>query len=211
MRYITAERDWGTLQIDTSAGIILLREDWQYEWTTLGHGVKEWTYPQKQHFHNRLDREIWGRWSARIPLYVKGSAPFAANFALKPLKLDFDIHWVLHRGQWRVKVFKVFPNTSPNIARAFVIFGQRTITLYSTIFRPYDAGNAANHIGHNFVAGPHEFGHTMNNPDEYLPESPYLQDTNSLMNVGREVRKRHMELILEVLNTMIPGAVFYVD
>jgi hypothetical protein len=60
---------------------------------------------------------------------------------------------------------------------------------------------------------PHEYGHAMTkrlhhsfqtrNPDEYLSGSPHLSDTNSLMNIGRELRARHIDATIEALNELM--------
>ena len=60
MGHVTAQRDWGTLDIDTSKGSILVREDWKYTWKVMGAGLTPWTRHEEQHFHWRLDREVWG-------------------------------------------------------------------------------------------------------------------------------------------------------
>jgi hypothetical protein len=210
MGHVTSKPAWGTIDIDTSAGNILVREDWQYTWKLLGAGIAAWTYQERKRFHQKLDREIWGRWSSHFPIKVKGASPFAQRFASSQLTLNYDIRWVLHNGQWQVTVFKVAPNTDPNVARAFVVPTAQTVTLYSTIFRSYTAGNAANAARKGFLAGPHEFGHTMENPDEYLAASAYLQDADSIMNIGKQVRERHLHVVIAQLNTMIPGTTFHV-
>ena len=56
----------------------------------------------------------------------------------------------------------------------------------------------------------HEFGHTIKSPDEYIATSPFLADTASIMNIGQQIRKRHLELIITQLNTMLPNCQFSV-
>jgi hypothetical protein len=73
---------------------------------------------------------------------------------------------------------------------------------------PSAAGNAAGGSRANFLSGPHEFGHSIQSPDEYNAGSPNLSDTSSIMNVGRQVRPRHLQQILTTLNTMMPNVVF---
>ena len=149
-----------------------------------------------------------GRWSHHYKLGVKGTSPFALRFAGRNIILDYDIRWVLNKAQWNVDMYKVPPGTSVNIARSYVQPTLHYIRLYSIIFTPYIAGNPSGAARPNFMAGPHEFGPTMVNPDEYLPTSPYLTDTDSLMNIGHELRTRHAHLVVETL--MIPGTTFYV-
>jgi hypothetical protein len=210
MGLITAERDWGTINLDTKSGIILVREDWKYTWQVLGAGLTPWTPHEELAFHKRLNRQIWGRWSSHFHVHVRGSSAFATQFARKTLELDFGVRWVVRNEQWTVEVIKVPPGTSVMVARSGVERVRHHIRLYSIIFKPYSAANDAGVSRRGFFSGPHEFGHTMGDPDEYRRASPHLRDTDSLMNVGHKLRARHAHLVIEVLNTMIPGTTFYV-
>ena len=44
--------------------------------------------------------------------------------------------------------------------------------------------------------------------DEYKPTNPYVRDRSSLMNVGNQLRSRHLDFIVAQLNTMIPDTTF---
>ncbi|MGE3180311.1 MAG: hypothetical protein AB7N71_01675, partial [Phycisphaerae bacterium] len=57
---------------------------------------------------------------------------------------------------------------------------------------------------------PHEFGHALgtSNGDEYTPDSPNRPDTDSIINIGKQIRERHVKDVLDVLNTMIPDCTF---
>ena len=85
----------------------------------------------------------------------------------------------------------------------------------------------------------HEFGHTIGlvkfsrpllsfNPnypwgtlhaDEYETNSskenkfrrPFINDRRSIMNIGNELRERHMDYILQELNTLLLGTEFYIS
>lgn len=46
------------------------------------------------------------------------------------------------------------------------------------------------------------------NGDEYNKSSPFYADPHSLMNIGRQMRPRHVELIATTLNEMVPGCQF---
>ena len=67
-----------------------------------------------------------------------------------------------------------------------------------------------------FLAVPHEFGHAVGNSgalgrgDEYNAGSVHLADTTSIMNIGRELRRRHFRTILDEMNRMIPNTTFAV-
>jgi hypothetical protein len=59
-----------------------------------------------------------------------------------------------------------------------------------------------------FSVHGHEFGHTLGREDEYDPDKPAFDDTESIMNVGRHLRSRHLKLICQTLGAMIPGCMF---
>lgn len=64
----------------------------------------------------------------------------------------------------------------------------------------------------------HEFGHTVGNApiighsDEYNADPKinggFKSDYSSLMNVGNQLRNRHLDYILKELNTMLPDTTF---
>lgn len=66
----------------------------------------------------------------------------------------------------------------------------------------------------NFYVAPHEFGHALGygysrgDGEEYKPENRYYDDLKSVMNIGRQVRPRHVRLIAETLAKMVPGVQF---
>lgn len=195
---------------DRRNGTIPVQEDWPYAWKVDTPQVQSWTYQEKRSFHNRLNREIWGTWSRHFSITVTGGSAFAIAFADKVLKTDFDIRWVLHGGNWRVDVVKPAPGWQPGVRRTWVDFPALKVMLYTSMFASYVARNDAGILRQGFLAGPHEFGHTINNPDEYGQLSPNLGDTDSLMNIGHQLRTRHAHLIIETLNTMIPETEFHV-
>ncbi len=170
-------------------------------------GHSRWA--QKRAFHRQLDREIWGKWSWHFRLYTRGDVPFAHRFANRALVVNFDIRWMLHGGQWEVGVVRVAPGTPMNNnTRSNVSFATRHIQLFSVLFQAYTAQNSAGISRPGFRAGPHEFGHTLDYPDDYTPTSPFLSDADSLMNIGQQLRQRHIALVRNTLNTMIYGVTF---
>ncbi len=139
MWHVTSKQDWGTLDIDTETGVILVREDWHYTWHA-DPGVKPFTMAQKRTFHNRLDREVWGKWSWYFHVHARGNAPFALRFADRTLVINFDIRWQIHGGEWEVEVIRVRPGiTMNNRMRSNVTFSTRHIQLFSLLFTPYTA------------------------------------------------------------------------
>lgn len=55
----------------------------------------------------------------------------------------------------------------------------------------------------------------LNRGDEYLNrrrrvQSPHVRDTNSIMNIGRDLRVRQFRTLIEEMNQMIPDTRFFV-
>ncbi|PAY16295.1 hypothetical protein CKO51_27485 [Rhodopirellula sp. SM50] len=59
------------------------------------------------------------------------------------------------------------------------------------------------------VTIPHEFLHAIGyHHDESHAASPHLSDTNSIMNVGKQIRERHLRHVLADLEDLVPDARF---
>ena len=207
MGHVVSRQQWGTVDIDTDSGVILVREDWRYTWHQ-APGVRPFTLAQKRAFHARLDRQIWGKWSWYFRLHARGEAPFAQKFEGRTLVVNFDVRWVLHGGNWSVEVIRLPATAIPGVNRSNVTFAKREIQLFSNMFVTYEAGNDAGASRPGFRVPQHEFGHTLDSDDEYSTGSAYLQDTNSVMNIGQQLRNRHLTLVQATLNGMIPGVQF---
>ena len=100
--------------------------------------------------------------------------------------------------------------TPTGLHRSFVLEGTHQIELNTADLAPRAADNAAGASTNRFVTPPHEFAHTITNPDECNVGSPYLIDTQSLVNIGNLVRGRHLHLVVDALNAMHVGEVFSV-
>lgn len=122
--------------------------------------------------------------------------------------VNFDARWVLTGGHWTVTVWKMPLGVGPTLHRSFVRASTNEIELNTADLAPRGAGNAAGASNTRFVTPPHEYAHTMNNPDEYGAGSPHLSDSTSLVNIGSQVRGRHMHLLADALNAMAPHLVF---
>jgi len=208
MGHVVSRQPWGTIDIDTVAGRIFFQQKWQYTWVLFNPTVHAWTHREQQHFHNTLDRQIWRTWSNRVRLNVTGTSSFAHRFSAVGVPINFDIRWVRSAGEWNVTVRKMPASANPTTFISNVNFGTRQIQLDTADLSSYNAANAAGASTGTFFAGPHEFGHTIHLPDEYGAASPNLADTNSIMNVGRQIRTRHLQLIVNTLNTMIHNTTF---
>ncbi len=101
----------------------------------------------------------------------------------------------------------------------FVEWNARRISLHTSKLKPYTACNAATPqvCTSGFRSVPHEFGHAVGNSsvlgrgDEYASSSSHLADTDSLLNIGRQLRVRHFRTLLEEMNKMIPNTTFAVS
>jgi oligoendopeptidase F len=83
----------------------------------------------------------------------------------------------------------------------------RSIELNTADLAPRGAMNEAGQATANFRTAPHEFGHAIlsgsatAHPDEYVNKSHNVADTSSIMNIGRELRKRHLAAVVTELNS----------
>jgi len=144
----------------------------------------------------------------RIRFQVSGKSKFARLFAKTGVPVNFDVRWVLHPSHWTVNAVKVANDSKVADYRSRVWFASRTMILFSLAVRPYTAGNAAGVAVPGFETFPHEFGHSINAPDEYSKGSPNLKDAGSIMNIGHSIRGRHPALIVRTLNDMISDTTF---
>ncbi|PSJ40464.1 hypothetical protein [Allosphingosinicella deserti] len=209
MTHLVSNQPWGVIDFDTQTGQVVVREDWFYHWALWPGTRAQWTYAEKRATHNRIDRSIWAVWSHRVPISVRPKAgnrppPFGAQ-----ARVSFDVRWALRRGHWNVTVWKMPPGTDPTgLHRSFVNEARHVIELNTADLAPRGAGNDAGASTNNFVTPPHEYGHTMSNPDEYNLGSPFLRDSASLINIGRQVRGRHLHLVVDALGRLAPQWTF---
>jgi hypothetical protein len=208
MSHLVRRETWGAVDLDVELGRVFVQQTWHYHWLLEG-GAAPWTMHEKHTFHHELDRQIWGEWSNRLRLSVTGVVAVARRFAATGVPINFDIRRVQAGGNWQVNAHKLPPRTAmSNAYRPNVTFGTRLINLYTPAVPPYRAANSAGTRRSGFRSTPHEFGHTIDNRDEYGTGDPEIGDADSIMNVGRQVRARHLTLILAVLNRMVAGCRF---
>ncbi|WP_437646549.1 hypothetical protein [Sorangium sp. So ce362] len=212
MSHIVRRPAWGVASLNTDTGHVLVQEEWRYNWTVVPP-ASAWTLQQRRRFHNTADRQIWRAWSGRLRFRVAGANPVVRRFPHELPPVDFDIRWVLSGGQLTVNVRKLPSGSSPTTFMSEVDFAARVIHLDSADLASYRPINAAGQRG-SVYALPHEFGHTMGdpagigNPDEYTAGSAHLADTDSIMNIGRQVRARHLTALQAELNAMLPDCTF---
>ena len=127
------------------------------------------------------------------------------------MPLVFDVGDALEIWKhWAVSVVKMPPETPPGPGpMPSGVFPEiKTIRLKSTDLLTYYYCNPA--LKCNTVSTiPHEYIHTIGaNSDEYTANSPFLGDSQSIMNNGNKLRDRHLELIFLYLKEMVPDARF---
>lgn len=105
-------------------------------------------------------------------------------------------------------MLKMPPNATPTTHISFVDLQRFNIELDTADFLEYSGVNDAGINQSGVRAIPHEFGHTLLNLDEYKAASPFLNDSDSLMNIGSHIRSRHLQLIVHTLNQLMPNLVF---
>jgi hypothetical protein len=205
MAHLVKKLDWGDIDLDTKEGRIFFQQKWKYNWTKVG-AASDWTLAEKRKFHNTLDKQIWSVWSMKIKIRVTGG-DLARRFRTG-IPINFDVKWVVAGGHWTVNARKLVPGGS---YRSNVVYGTRTINLDSEDLVPHKVLNDAGVELEGFRTVPHEFGHALDtdeNPDEYKAGSAKLADTGSIMNIGKELRGRHISGILAELDKLAPGTTF---
>jgi hypothetical protein len=204
MSHVTAHPGWADVDVNVETANIFCQQRWRYTWLVVAP-ASTWTLRERRRFHQTLDRQIWGRWSVGVRLNVRGNHAFARRHSTA--RVSFDVRWSLSNQHWDVSVRKLPAGSDPTTFISNVHFGRRQIELDSADVRSYRPQNAAG-ARREFEALPHEFGHTMDNPDEYVAGSGELADTDSIMNIGRRIRARHLQLLITVLEGALPGCTF---
>lgn len=205
MAHVTKEETWAKLDIDTDKASILVQERWKYNFIA-GPGMTAWTPAEETKFHAAVVSQVSKTWNYKVRLTVSGTAAFARKF--KHAYINFDIRRVTTAQHWSVNVRKMPKGSSPTSFISNVDRPSLEVNLDTADFSSYTPSNAAGK-SHKFFAVPHEFGHTFPGvDDEYVAGATNLADTNSIMNIGNEIRSRHLKPILDSLNTMIPDCEF---
>lgn len=212
MKNLIREEAWATLDLNLESGNVLVRQEWRYAWAAKP-GLSRWTAAEKAKFHGAVDRLVWSVWSRKARFLVqeqKGARPSDAaqrvlqRYGDKGLSLTFDIQKVETDPHWEVLVTKAL-DVAPR-PRAEVQFHTRQIFLFSFDVLPHEATfKLGSPTVKNFYVAPHEFGHTLGNNDEYRDADGEFGDKESVMNLGRKLRERHLEFVRESVQTMLPG------
>jgi hypothetical protein len=214
MGHIVRETNWATIDIVEHESRVFFQQRWKYTWQ-VRTPLLDWTLAEKRAFHRQVDLQIWASWSNKVTLSVTGTSDFARRFAGTPLPINLDVRWVLKDEHWNVTAWKVPDSEKPHNS---VNWSGRTILLHTSKLKAYEACNNATpkvcSVG--FKSVPHEFGHAVGNTstlgrgDEYASTSPHLADSDSIVNIGKELRARHFTTMLEEMNKMLPNTTFAV-
>jgi len=218
MSHIVRETNWGVIDIVVHESRVFFQQRWKYAWQVkaVSPALPAWTLTEKRTFHRQVDQQIWASWSNKVTLRVLGTSDFAKKFGSKKMPMNLDVRWVLKDEHWNVTAWK---NPAADMPHNSVNWTARTIELWTSKLKPYEActGATPKVCSVGFKSVPHEFGHAIGNTsvlgrgDEYASNSPHLADTTSILNIGRELRKRHFRTLLEEMNKMIPDTTFEVD
>jgi hypothetical protein len=213
MSHVTAKRPWGTLDVDTSKGVILLREDWECVWRVVGAGVPPSSLVEMHRFQSIVNHEVWGGWNngeqwSKFALKTKGSSTFAQGFAGKTLTINTDIRWVLRGGHWKVVVNKVPRGIPFTMAHSDVDLEKRRIVLFSIFSEENAASHHSSPWSYYDVSGPPGMHGSpqLNHGDRNVS---LVNDSDSIRRVAGAMRQYHMQRVIETLNTMIPETLFY--
>lgn len=201
------------IHIEEDRGTILIKQKWKYSWFKEAN-ASEWTYLEKQKFHKEIDNIIWNSWGAHFFLKVTGTSDFAKRNEKTRWDVNFDIQWVTNSEHWEVNVTKYASDYTGNPTSS-VRWNSRIIKLDTkdTSWRK----RVRNQKKYYQYPISHEFGHTVGNSiyassgmhgDEYSSTSSYLSDKHSLMNIGNNLRDRHLDFIISQLNLMLPNSNF---
>jgi len=202
MAVVSKELPWARIEVDIIKGKVTVIQRWFYTWIS-AMGAAAWTDKEKKDFHAEVARLIASR-IVKKKVKVKAKNACLVN---EELDLDFVIGWSLEAHKhWLVYARKLPAGSTPTTLISEVRAADRLIYLDSADTANYNVCNAANAC-RDFNAVPHEFIHTMNGPDEYNGGT-YLPDTDSVLNIGNQLRERHIKLLLDELNKMITGYTF---
>lgn len=214
--FYTKDTSWFVIELNSITQNIAVRQKWKYNWIT-SPGVNTWTYSEKKAFHHKLDNLVWGNWGAHLKLKIRGNSEFVRVNKNFVFSIYFDIKWVLDSPHWTVEVTKIQPG---DYVTSSLSWATKTINLDTEDVKlvtrtenskDYHQYPGLHEIGHGF--GNSIFAYTNSHGDEYKNTSVFNNDKSSLMNIGNELRTRHIDFLLRELNgvsPLIPNTEFYV-
>jgi hypothetical protein len=229
---------YGTIYVNLDLGHVNFIQRWKYRfqqdeiWWPKHQIASAWSNAEELDFHMAATTLIWRFWDSSpklslgndpalygivdllnadrstLSISVTGTSDFAKKFAGQQLDVDFDVAISVSKPHYFVHVKKMVPGHQ---LRSNVDYNIRTISLAKEDIAPtgvqQDGQNPA--TNNSFIVLPHEFGHAIGyGVDEYTVDSSKRKDISSLMNIGKEIRPRHMIYIKDQLAQMFPGTHF---
>ncbi|TWP27076.1 hypothetical protein ETU08_07560 [Apibacter muscae] len=210
----TKRTDRMDIFIEEGRNIILIQERWQYNWLTK---VTPWTITERRKFHELADQRIWKIWGGHFKLKVQGTSSFAEKHKNTTFTVNFDIKWALINPHWKVNLTKIAPG---GFQTSYVNWNSKIISLDTE-----DTKIVTRYAGRSkYKQYPvaHEFGHAIGNVpirgishsdeyhDSYRLNGGFKLDYLSIMNIGNNLRNRHLDYVLIQLNSMFANTTFYI-
>ncbi|MBC9797868.1 hypothetical protein [Sinomicrobium weinanense] len=206
---LSKKTDRMDIVIEPQRQTILVQQRWKYDWQTV-IPLSNWTYDEKKEFHHQADKLIWNQWGGHFFIKIEGSSDFAKKAVNREFTVNFDLKWVLSNEHWRVVIRKIpkggFKQSKTNWTDRKILLDSEDVA--STEKMPGFFQHGVSHeFGHAIGNVPNEVNHW----DEYRTTSSYYRDLYSIMNVGSELRERHLDYLVRELNTMIPETTFSIN
>ena len=195
------------MSFNDETGAVFVRQDWLYKWLLFVGLKAPWTYAEKARVHRRAEAQIHSIWNTGLTLQVRSKRGPAPRFGSR-CPIEFDIRWVTKRGHWTVNMNKMPPRSTPTTFLSEVSYLTRTIHLDTADLILDTNKNEAGVQRSGIPVIAHEFGHTFYSLDEYELRNANIRDADSVMNIGRQVRARHLGLVVHTLNQMMPDFLF---
>ena len=202
-----------TIDIDMENGAVLITQRWRM--VDKGNNSSA----SIEHFKRMVASTVQAIWNQRCFVNLVERDLLKNKIRRDTFVINFKVRWVSSNEHWRVYM-------QPEGVSS-VDWCARNIYLDVYDVRPQRKKGAPKGLCQYPVA--HEFGHTIGNVrgafpsllmgihgfttihhgDEYrsgyVPKNKteeYVEDINSIMNIGNSLRKRHLDYILQELNSM---------
>ncbi|MGM5629503.1 hypothetical protein O2K51_01275 [Apibacter raozihei] len=199
--------------VDEGKKSILVQERWQYNWLS---DLSPWTMKEKRKFHELIDNIVWKKWGGFYKLKVKGKSDFAKRHKDTIFVVNFDIKWVSDNPHWFVNVKKIAPG---GFEKSSIDWNTRVINLDTEDTKIVT--RVRNGVKYQQLPVAHMFGRTLGNISNLkLPRSESYQtdyslnpgfksDYYSIINIGEQLRLRHIDYVLIQLNSDLVNTIFY--
>ena len=155
-----------------------------------GENGLDWTPEEKQQFIEDYERVVLESWDGHTITTDDGQeVELSINLDINE-KRDGFAGGFLERldGQenWSVDILRI---EEGGFSQSYVVPSRNTGVFDSEDVNPVHKGASDPQVG-----AAHEFGHMIGLPDEYNG-GPNIDDTDSLMHTGMDVRERHLDLL----------------